>query len=149
MLLAGHLGPGQPTAANQTAVHKNSIGPAKGDGARGRGMYGERIPQSVQSGIEGTAGQAERLFRLKHHGEFHNTEATDTDQRASPLPGGNGLGVAEGLAHFPELDQPKWGRKVYGDLQFPRATRHACATHARRPTQNWSRRTGTVRPLEL
>src|SRR5215831_5033412 len=131
-ILAGARRPGEPPAANQAAVDMDCVGPAEGDGAAGRGMCRKGISKSVQSDIDGAAGQPERFIRLEYRGKFDHIEATDIDKRPGTLIGSHALGLDERLADFPELDQPKWGRKVYCDLQCSPTTGHTTTYRSNR-----------------
>src|SRR6516225_3386063 len=116
-ILAGDRRPSEPPAANQAAIDMDRIGPAEGDGTAGRGLRGEGISKSVQSHIEGAAGQPKRFIGLQYRGKFDHIEATDIDKRPGAFVGSQALGLEERLADFPELDRPKRGRKVYCDLR--------------------------------
>ena len=48
-------------------------------------MKRQRISQSVQSSVDGAAGQPERFIGLEYRGELDDPEPTDIDQRPGTI----------------------------------------------------------------
>jgi hypothetical protein len=122
----GAVGPGEPTAADQTAIDTDRIGPFDRDRLFWRRAGRERVAKRDHAGIENAARRGERLLGLEHDGELGDIEPADKDQRARAKLGGMSRGMAKGVSRLAQHDEPVRRRQVEPapDLPCPLRPRH-------------------------
>ena len=106
---AGQARRAPPTSS---AVYTDGRRPVETDRLFRRRVDRKRVRHGFQTNVKSAPCDVQRLFRLKHNGEFDKIVATNMDQCACTGLGGNLYGIREGVADLAERDGVEWWGQI-------------------------------------